>query len=76
MNHCRCTLSILCLHYRFKVAYEREMDHFVSLVLDPTKECAVTRDEVLLCTRVANACERSQREGKMVELEPLPVQHD
>jgi myo-inositol 2-dehydrogenase/D-chiro-inositol 1-dehydrogenase len=59
---------------RFQVAYEREMDHFVGLVLDPTKQCAVTRDEVLLCTRIANACERSQKEGRMVELEPLPVQ--
>ena len=56
------------------MAYEQELDHFVSLVLDPTKQCAVTRDEVLLCTRVANACERSHKEGKMVELEPIPVQ--
>jgi myo-inositol 2-dehydrogenase/D-chiro-inositol 1-dehydrogenase len=58
---------------RFKVAYEREMDHFVDLILDPSTECAVSRDDVLLSTRIANACDRSQREGRMVELEPIPT---
>ena len=54
------------------MAYEREMDHFVDLVLDPSKPCLVTRDDVVLCTRIANACEQSQKEGKMVELDPVP----
>jgi myo-inositol 2-dehydrogenase/D-chiro-inositol 1-dehydrogenase len=57
---------------RFEVAYKREMDHFVDMILDPETQCAVTREDVVLCTRVANACERSQREGKMVGLEPIP----
>ena len=54
------------------MAYEREMDHFVDMVLDRSVKCAVTRNDVVLCTRVANACERSYKEGKMVELEPVP----
>ena len=58
--------------HRFKVAYEREMDHFVDLVLDPTKQCLVKKDEVILVSRIANACDRSLKEGKMVELEPVP----
>ena len=49
------------------------MDHFVDLILDPSTECAVSRDDVLLSTRIANACDRSQREGRMVELEPIPT---
>ena len=49
------------------------MDHFVGLVLDPSKPCAVSKEHVLLCTRIANACERSQKEGKIVGLEPVPL---
>ena len=64
--------SLLLPLHRFKEAYEREMDHFVDLVLDPSKPCAVSKEEVLLCTRIANACERSQKEGKIVGLEPVP----
>ena len=48
------------------------MDHFVDLVLDPTKQCLVKKDEVILISRIANACDRSLKEGKMVELEPVP----
>ena len=60
-------------HYcRFKEAYEREMDHFVDLILDPTTQCAVSRADVLLSTRVADACEQSRREGRMVDLKPIP----
>lgn len=59
---------------RFKEAYEREMDHFLDLILDPaTTKCAVSQDDVLLSTRIANACERSQKEGRMVQLEPVPT---
>jgi len=54
------------------LAYRRELDHFIDVVLDPSKPLSVTRDQTLLSSRVANACERSQREGKMVELEPAP----
>ena len=48
------------------------MDHFVDMILDRSVKCAVSRDDVLLSTRIANACERSQKEGRMVELEPVP----
>ena len=57
---------------RFKEAYQKELDHFVDIVLDPSKPCAITRDDVLRCSRIADACERSQKEGRMVELEPPP----
>lgn len=40
--------------------------------MDPSKPCAVTRDDVVLVTRIANACEKSQKECKMVELDPIP----
>lgn len=63
---------MLVTSYRFKIAYERELDHFVDLILDPSKPCAVSRDDVVLCTRIANACEKSQKECKMVELDPIP----
>ena len=48
------------------------MDHFVDMVLDPSIKCAVNKNDVVLCTRVANACERAHKEGRMVELEPVP----
>ena len=57
---------------RYELAYRHELDHFINVVLDPSKPLSVTRDQTLLSSRVANACERSQREGKMVELEPAP----
>ena len=50
------------------------MDHFVDMVLDLSIKCAVNKNDVVLCTRVANACacERAHKEGRMVELEPVP----
>ena len=54
------------------MAYEREMDHFLDMILDPSEKGLITRKDVVLLTRVANACQRSQKEGEMVELEPEP----
>ena len=73
-NNDGCTASPVQFSFpqRFKEAYQRELDHFVDLVLDPSKPCAVTKEEVLLCARVANACERSQKEGRIVGLDPMP----
>ena len=57
---------------RYEVAYRRELDFFIDSVLDPTKKLLVTRDDIVLSLRIANACDRSMREGRMVGLEPLP----
>lgn len=56
---------------RYKDAYLKEMDTFLTIVSDPTCPCPVTKQDVLLSSRVADACERSLKEGKMVTLEPL-----
>lgn len=53
---------------RYKEAYELELDHFLSAVLDPALPVRVTREEVLLSSEVADACERSIKEGKMVAI--------
>lgn len=57
---------------RYEAAYKLELDHFVDSILDPSKPLLINRDDVLLSSRVANACERSYKEGKMVALEPAP----
>ena len=57
---------------RYELAYCHELDHFIDVVLDPSKSLSVTREQTLLASRVANACIRSQEEGRMVELEPSP----
>ena len=57
---------------RFKEAYQKELDHFLDTVLDPSMSCVITRDDVLLSSRIAEACKKSQREGRMVELERAP----
>ena len=48
------------------------MDCFLDLVLDPSKPSLITRNEVVLSTRIVDACAKSQREGRMVELDPVP----
>ena len=53
---------------RYKEAYEMEVDHFVSVVLDPSVPLMITKEEVLLSSEVADACERSLKEGKMITI--------
>ena len=53
---------------RYKEAYELEMDHFVTVILDPSVPLKVTQEEVLLSSEIANACERSLKEGKTVSI--------
>ena len=40
-----------------------ELDHFVSVVLDPSVPLMFTKEEVLLSSEVADACKTS---GKMI----------
>jgi myo-inositol 2-dehydrogenase/D-chiro-inositol 1-dehydrogenase len=54
---------------RYREAYVKEMEAFVAIVRDPTLPNPVTREAVLLSSRIAEACERSFKEGKMVSLE-------
>lgn len=57
---------------RYKDAYLREMDAFISIVRDPASSSRpVSKQEVLLSSRVADACEESLREGKMVTFQPV-----
>lgn len=60
---------------RYEVAYGNEMDHFIDVVLDPSKKLHVGKRDTLLASRVADACERSQKLGRMVSLEPLAPEH-
>ena len=48
---------------RYEQAYLQEMEHFISVVRDPSIPLAVTKKEVILSSRVADACERSLKEG-------------
>ena len=54
---------------RYKEAYRREMDAFLAMVQDPTLPHPVPKEDVLLSSRVADACERSLKEEKVVSLE-------
>ncbi len=56
---------------RYEAAYRLELDHFITLLRDPTQPSCVTREQTLLVTRVADACEVSLREGRAVDLSPL-----
>ena len=58
---------------RYQAAYKLELDHFIESVLDSSKPLLINRDDVLLSSRVANACEKSYKEGRMVALEPAPT---
>ncbi len=51
---------------RYKEAYERELDHFVSAVLEPASTLSVTKEEVLLSSKIATACEDSLKGGKVI----------
>ena len=55
---------------RYKQAYIAELDHFVDVVLDPSIPLCVTKEQTLLASRVAEACGRSAKEGRMVGLTP------
>ena len=57
---------------RYELVLRRKFNHFIDVVLDPSKFLSVTREQTLLASRVANACIKSQEEGRMVELEPAP----
>ena len=61
---------------RYEIAYRRELEHFIDVVLDPTIPLLVTRESTLLSSRVADACERSQKEKRVVGLEPAPPPQD
>lgn len=58
---------------RYQAAYKLELNHFINSILDPGKPLLINREDVLLSSRVANACERSYKEGRMVPLEPAPA---
>ena len=51
---------------RYKQAYREELDHFVDVMLDPSIPLSVTKEQTLLATRIAEACEISAKEGRMV----------
>ena len=53
---------------RYKQAYHEELNHFVDAVLDPSVPLLVTKEQTLLSSRIAEACERSAKEGRMVTL--------
>ena len=55
---------------RYKEAYLLELDTFVSIVLDPSLPCPISKADVLLSSRVADACETSLKEGRVVTFEP------
>lgn len=61
---------------RFKLAYMREMDHFLDIVLGKC-ETIVKPIETLAVSKIAAACEESSRTGQMVGLDwatgELPV---
>ena len=56
---------------RYKQAYREELNHFVDVVLDPSIPLRVTKEQTLLASRIAEACERSTKEGRMVEITPI-----
>ena len=53
---------------RYKESYELELDHFLSVVLDPTLPMKVNKEDVLLSSEIAEACKRSFKEGIMVAM--------
>ena len=53
---------------RYRQAYREELNHFIDVVLDPSVPLRVTKEQTLLASRIADACERSAKEGRMVEL--------
>ena len=56
---------------RYKQAYHIELNHFIDVVLDPSVPLSVTKEQTLLASRIAEACEKSAEEGRMVEIASL-----
>lgn len=56
---------------RYAEAYLQELEEFLILVDNPSRPCPVTKEAVLLTSRIADACERSMKEGRMVILNSL-----
>lgn len=56
---------------RYKQAYHEELNHFIDVVLDPSVPLRVTKEQTLLSSRIAEACEISAKEGRMVEIATL-----
>ena len=56
---------------RYREAYLQEMETFLSLVLDPSLPCPVRKEEVVLSARIADACETSLKEGRVVTFDPV-----
>ena len=55
---------------RYEAAYITELNLFVDIVTDPTLSCPVTKETVLLTSKIADACEQSMKEGRMVTFDP------
>ena len=53
---------------RYEEAYKVELDHFIQILKDPSIPPCVTREQTLLASRVAEACEESLKEGRAVNL--------
>ena len=53
---------------RYKQAYDGELNHFIDVILDPSIPLSVTKEQTLLSSRIAEACEISAKEGRMVEI--------
>ncbi len=53
---------------RYEAAYRAELNHFISVLRDPSVQLCVTRKQTLLTSRVADACELSLREGRAIDL--------
>ncbi len=53
---------------RYEAAYREELDHFITVLRDPSVPLCVTREQTLLASRVADACEVSLKEGRAVDL--------
>ena len=55
---------------RYEQAYLLELEQFLDIVQDPSRTCPVTKETVLLTSRIADACEVSMKEGRMVTFDP------
>ena len=54
---------------RYELAYQLEHDHFIDCILDPSQTISVTHRDVAMVTKIAQACERSLKEGRVVKVE-------
>lgn len=53
---------------RYQESYEVELDYFLDLISGRAKP-EVREEDVLAVTKIATACEKSAKEGTIVELE-------